>query len=468
MAAFNVPSLFIFYALLSLLGGVIALVYWRSLDTSARYWAVAALIAGVTNLATVFRAELPLLWSYSIPIGLTGALFVLMGLGIQRLHRQGPQWPALLVLAIGTAIFIAVMEWCRIHVGMRLTVVLSGGLFALTSFWASHTAHVYHRLSANRFARHMCTVMIIFGVVNLLRIQSSFTGWALETFGTDAWTLGMWSTQFLLGMLRYFLYIAMRIQQTADERSQAAVALAREEENRRVSAQLARMERQQSLGVMSASFAHELNQPLTTILSYAELLQEQQTRGPLEITSTQKVLQEIVASSTRAGEIIRRIRSFIQPAALKKELVDLRGVIDEVCALVEPEARRGNIDIFKPTTSDTPIWVLGDAVQLSQVLFNLLRNAMESVVKGQIRSIRLDLRQDNRDIYLEVHDTGLGLSETAAEQAGDPFYTTKISGLGLGLSISKTILAQFNGSLMLKNTAQGACARITLPVAVVA
>jgi two-component system sensor kinase FixL len=203
-------------------------------------------------------------------------------------------------------------------------------------------------------------------------------------------------------------------------------------------------------------------------LSYAELLQDQQTRGPLEFTSTQKVLQEIVASSTRAGQIIRRIRSFIQPAALKKELVDLRGVIDEVCALVEPEARRGNIDIFKPTTSDTPIWVLGDAVQLSQVLFNLLRNAMESVVKGQIRSIRLDLRQDNRDIYLEVHDTGLGLSETAAEQAGDPFYTTKISGLGLGLSISKTILAQFNGSLMLKNTAQGACARITLPVAVVA
>jgi C4-dicarboxylate-specific signal transduction histidine kinase len=391
-----------------------------------------------------------------------------MGLGIQRLHRQGPQWPALLVLAIGTAIFIAVMEWCRIHVGMRLTVVLSGGLFALTSFWASHTAHVYHRLSANRFARHMCTVMIIFGVVNLLRIQSSFTGWGLETFGKDAWTLGMWSTQFLLGMLRYFLYIAMRIQQTADERSQAAVALAREEENRRVSAQLARMERQQSLGVMSASFAHELNQPLTTILSYAELLQEQQTRGPLEFTSTQKVLQEIVASSTRAGEIIRRIRSFIQPAALKKELVDLRGVIDEVCALVEPEARRGNIDIFKPTTSDTPIWVLGDAVQLSQVLFNLVRNAMESVVKGQTRSIRLDLRQDNRDIFLEVHDTGLGLSETAAEQAGDPFYTTKISGLGLGLSISKTILAQFNGSLMLKNTAQGACARITLPVAVVA
>jgi C4-dicarboxylate-specific signal transduction histidine kinase len=92
---------------------------------------------------------------------------------------------------------------------------------------------------------------------------------------------------------------------------------------------------------------------------------------------------------------------------------------------------------------------------------------MESVVKVQTRQIRLDIRQENRDILMEVHDTGPGLSEAAAEQAGDPFYTTKISGLGMGLSISKTILAQFDGRLSLKNTAQGACAQIALPVAVV-
>jgi two-component system sensor kinase FixL len=177
------------------------------------------------------------------------------------------------------------------------------------------------------------------------------------------------------------------------------------------------------------------------------------------------VLDDIIANSVRAGEIIRRIRNFIQPAALKKELVDLRGVINEVCALVEPEARRGNIDIVKPTLSGTPIWVLGDPVQLSQVLFNVVRNAMESVSKIQNRCIRLVVQQENRDIFIEVHDTGPGLSEVAAEQAGDPFYTTKISGLGMGLSISKTILAQFDGRLMLHNTAKGACARIVLPLA---
>lgn len=86
MAAYNVQSLFVFYSIVSILGGLIACFYFKRLDSSARYWAVAALIAGVTNLATVFRAELPLLWSYSIPIGMNGMVFVLMGLGIRRLH----------------------------------------------------------------------------------------------------------------------------------------------------------------------------------------------------------------------------------------------------------------------------------------------------------------------------------------------------------------------------------------------
>jgi two-component system C4-dicarboxylate transport sensor histidine kinase DctB len=151
------------------------------------------------------------------------------------------------------------------------------------------------------------------------------------------------------------------------------------------------------------------------------------------------------------------------PESLKKELVDLRGVINEVLALVEPEARRGNTEIVNPILPNTPIWVLGDAVQLSQVLFNVVRNAMESVARVQTRHVRLVLVKDKQDILIEVHDSGPGLSELDAQQAGDPFYTTKISGLGMGLSISKTILAQFGGRLSLKNTAQGACAQIRLP-----
>ena len=468
MAAYYVQSLFIFFAIFSLLGGLVASLYFSRLDSSARYWVVASLIGGVIHVATVFREDLPPLWSYSIPIGLGGTSFALMGLGIARLYNKGPQWRSLLGVSAGTLLFIAVMEWARVHAGPQVTLLLSAGLFGLTSLWGAYFAHVHYQRSKNQFSMHMRWVMVSLGLFHLMRTQGAVTGWGVNTFGQDAWTYGIWTAAFVMGMLRYFAYLAIRIQEQAEERLKVMTSLAREEESRRLGVRLAHQDRQHSLGVMSASFAHELNQPLAAILNYSELLQEQLKNGSLERQTSQRVLDDIIASSVRAGEIIRRIRNFIQPAASKKELVDLRGVINEVFVLVEPEARRDNTEIVKPILPHTPIWVLGDTVQLSQVLFNVVRNAMESVAKVQDRRILLAIQQENSVICLEVHDTGEGLSEVAAKQAGDPFYTTKISGQGMGLSISKTILAQFDGHLSLENTEQGACARITLPLVNVA
>jgi signal transduction histidine kinase len=391
-----------------------------------------------------------------------------MGLGIARLYKKGPQWHSLLAVCSGSVIFIVVMEWARIHADPKVTLLLSGALFGLTSLWGAYHAHVHYTLSANRFSMHMRTIMAGLGFFHLLRTQGAVTGWGVNTFGQDAWTYGIWTGAFVMGMLRYFAYIAIRIQDQADERMKVITILNREEEQvRRLGDRLAQQNRQHSLGVMSASFAHELNQPMATILNYSELLQHQLKIGTLDQKTSQHAIDGIISNSIRAGEIIRRIRNFIQPAVSKKELVDLRGVIDEVCALVEHEARRSNIEIVKPVLPSTPIWVLGDAVLLSQVLFNVVHNAMEAVAKVETRCISLDVRQENRDMVVQVNDTGPGLSEEAAEQAGDPFYTTKISGLGMGLSISKTILAQFDGRLTLINTAQGASAQISLPVAVV-
>jgi signal transduction histidine kinase len=464
MTAYYVQSLFLFFAIFSLLAGLVTSVYFSRLDSSARYWVVGALLTGVTAFATVFRDDLPLFWSYSVPIGLSGTTYMLMGLGIARLYDKGPQHWRLLWLALGTVVFIAVMEWSRIHAGPRVTLLLSGGLFGVTSLWGAYFAHTHYQQTANRFSMHMRWIMVSLGIFHLLRTQGFVTGWGLNTFGQEAWTYGIWTCVFVLGMLRYFAYFGIRVQEQADERLKVMTALVREEEGRRVVNRLAQQDRQHSLGVMSASFAHELNQPLAAILNYTELLQHQQKSGQWEAQMNQRILDDIIHNSVRAGDIIRRIRNFIQPESLKKELVDLRGVINEVLVLVEPEARLGNTEIVKPILPNTPIWVLGDAVQLSQVLFNVVRNAMESVEKVQTRSIRLDIRQEHRETLIEVHDTGPGLSEAAAEQAGDPFYTTKISGLGMGLSISKTILAQFDGRLSLQNTEQGACARITMPL----
>lgn len=465
MNSYNAQSLFIFFALFSLLGGGVAAIFYKRLDSSARYWLIATLLQGVTCMATVFRQDLPLFWAYSAAISLNAASLVLMGWGLLRIHEHRSPWHKLTALGFATALLAWALEYCRLHGGPSVVLVLPGLVFGLISLWTSHHAHMHYRSTGNRFSLHMRWVMICVGLLQLLRIQVAWAGWDIQSLGREAWTLVIWTAIFMLGMLRYFAYVAIRIQQNNDHQMKMVTTLAQEEALRRMSEKLARLERQQSLGVMSASFAHELNQPLASILNYAELMQEQLKNGNLAQKTSSDLVEGIISNSVRAGDIIRRIRNFIQPAALKKELVDLRGVIDEVFALIEPGGRRVNIEIVRPVLPNEPIWVIGDAVQLSQVLFNVLRNAMESVAKVQTRLIRLDIRQENRDILMEVQDTGPGLSEAAAEQAGDPFYTTKISGQGMGLSISKAILAQFDGHLSLKNTVQGACARITLPLA---
>ncbi len=467
MSSYNAQSLFIFFALFSLLGGGASAIYFKRLDASAKYWVIATLLQGVTCMATVFRQDLPLFWAYSVSISLNAASLVLMGWGLLRIDQQGSNWRQLTGLGLATVIFTWALEYCRLNGSPSLVLILPGLVFGFISLWTAHHAHVHHQSSGNRFAWHMRWVMVGVGLLQLLRIQVAWTGWDIQSLGREAWTLVIWTAIFMLGMLRYFLYVAIRIQDKNNQQMQMITILAQEEASRRMSEKLARLERQQSLGVMSASFAHELNQPLATILLYGELLQDQLKTGSLTLQTSQNAVEGIIVNSERAGEIIRRIRTFIQPASLKKELVDLRDVIGEVLALIDPEIRQSNTEMDSPDLPDTPIWVLGDVVQLSQVLFNVLRNAVESVAQVQTRRIHLDIWQEDRDIVIEVHDTGTGLSEAAAEQAGDPFYTTKISGLGMGLSISKTILSQFGGHLSLKNTEQGACAQIVLPLALV-
>lgn len=461
MAANYVQSLFIFFGIFSLLGAVVASLYFSRLDSSARYWVVAAWLAGVTNVATVFRDDLPLLWSYSIPIALSGTSFALMGLGIARLDNKGPQWRTLIGVGTGTLVFIVVMEWARLHGGPKITLLLSGGLLGLTSLWGAYFAHVHYRKSGNRFSLHMRWIMATLGLLHLMRTQGSITGWGVNTFGQEAWTYGIWSGAFVMGMLRYFAYVAIRMQAKNDESLQVATALAQEEAGRRLGAQLSRLERQQSLGVMGASIAHELNQPLAVILNYAELLQRQQSQK--DDPMTREVLEDIVASSLKAGDIVKRIRASIEPATLTLVRLDLRDAVKEVCDFVTPEILRHKIQLGLGSMP-SPVWVKADPVQLSQVLLNVMRNAMESMAHSADRRIQLELVWDDKEACLSVQDTGRGLSDATAEQAGDPFYTTQISGQGMGLSISKTILSQFGASLSLENTGQGACARIKMPL----
>ena len=237
-----------------------------------------------------------------------------------------------------------------------------------------------------------------------------------------------------------------------------------ENEARRLTSQIAQLDRQRSLGEMSASLSHELNQPLTAILTNAQVGQRGLKAGRFEAEQIGEFFEKIIFNTRRAGEIIDKIRSFIRPAEIEQIPVDLQRLAGDILDLVGPEAAEHKVDIiFSPYTS--PMWVKGDATQLSQVLMNIYRNAIEAMRESELREIHVQLMPFGDRLGLSVCDTGPGLAPEMLQKAGTPFLTTKTGGLGLGLSIARSIIAQHRGTLSVGSAGGGgACVDIDLPL----
>jgi C4-dicarboxylate-specific signal transduction histidine kinase len=214
---------------------------------------------------------------------------------------------------------------------------------------------------------------------------------------------------------------------------------------------------------MSASLGHELTQPLGAILLSAGSAQRGVLGGSVDTVKLTEFLDAIVDSTRRASKIIERIRSFIRPSEIKREEVDLELVVLGVMALIAREARSGKIAV-SCQLSTPGVQVAGDPTQLSQVILNLFRNAIEAMSSVAQRELNVSLVRHGGHAVLRIRDTGPGLSAQALAQAGEPFFTTKAGGLGMGLSISRTIIKQFNGTFSIKNADEGgAVVELTWP-----
>jgi PAS domain S-box-containing protein len=231
--------------------------------------------------------------------------------------------------------------------------------------------------------------------------------------------------------------------------------------------ELAHLMRVSVMGELSGAIAHELNQPLTAILSNAEAAQLLLAAPSPNLAEVGDAIGDIVQESKRAGEVINRMRGLLKKGERPLEAVELNALIRSTVDLLHSEliARRFKVEL--QLASDLP-QVFGDAVQLQQVLLNLVMNAMDAMAATPLprRSItvRTRLTGTNR-IETSVIDRGPGLAAPAQTRAFEPFFTTKSQGLGLGLSICSTILGVHGGQLSLVNNGHGgAQASFTLPV----
>ncbi len=229
--------------------------------------------------------------------------------------------------------------------------------------------------------------------------------------------------------------------------------------------ELARVSRLTTMGELAASIAHEVNQPLTAVTNNSSACLRLLAASNLKPEVLRRVLEEIVADGTRASAIIARIRAFIKKAPAEKNKLNINEVIQEVLALTDRELFENRVRLDRQLSKALPL-VLADRVQMQQVLLNLIMNGIEAMaaVTNRPRSLCMQSRiDDSGDVLVAVRDSGTGLS-SETHSLFTPFFTTKSTGMGMGLSISRSLVESHGGRLWAEpNSPHGAVFCFTLP-----
>jgi two-component system sensor kinase FixL len=250
------------------------------------------------------------------------------------------------------------------------------------------------------------------------------------------------------------------------ERDRAKTSFIEEQEARRLQEQLMHVSRMATMGEMAAGVAHELNQPLSAIATYARACQRLVDAGATDDPDFRASLREIEEEAFRAGKIIRQLRQLTNPGAAARELTDLNALVLDVVALVQADARLHQIGITTEMAPG-PIMATVDRVHIQQVALHLLRNAVEALggVGDRSRLIHVTTRMSGTGFELSVADNGPDLAPMIRERLFLPFFTTKPTGAGLGLVTSRTIVEAHGGTLAYQpSDMAGARFAFTLPL----
>jgi signal transduction histidine kinase len=247
-------------------------------------------------------------------------------------------------------------------------------------------------------------------------------------------------------------YTEKEIELVTDFAAQAAIALGitrRERQLRELQMQLAHTNRVVTMGELSASITHEINQPIATARNYVSVALRLLDRNPPDLPEVRDTLACAAKATDRVGAIVGRMRALMQKAVPRLDPVDMNEALQEVIELTRGEALKNGVSVESQLAKGLPI-IAGDRVQLQQVVLNLILNALQAmgaVSEGARQVIITTSQIESNDLYVGVQDTGPGLSPETVSRLFEPFYTTKPNGMGMGLTICRSIVESHGGRL---------------------
>jgi C4-dicarboxylate-specific signal transduction histidine kinase len=268
--------------------------------------------------------------------------------------------------------------------------------------------------------------------------------------------------------------LQIRVEQRTAELTRTNAQLLKEMAERRraedayleAQTELARVTRISAMGALAASISHEVNQPLAAVVTNADACMMWLSADPPNLKEVRAAVESIAQEGTRASDVVRRIRAMFTKAAPEKTPVDINELIREVSSLMQAQASRSQVELETRLAGDLPP-AMGDRIQLQQVVVNLVQNGIEAMSAVEDRPRRLMIRsamEDSDELLVAVRDCGIGIDPKSDRRLFDAFFTTKAQGMGMGLSISHSIIEAHGGRLWASaNNDYGATFQFTLP-----
>jgi len=370
------------------------------------------------------------------------------------------RWMAVVAMIL-TAIYAG------IYFGAQDTVLRKVFSSTVTVVFLTHLTVLAWRIGREEQSRNAKWIAGVYGLVALIMLARAISmlieGSAPAIIVPEMIHVLLSVSLLLSAVVGHFCYVGLALDRSMRRELKAASELARDEVTRRLGEQIAQLDRQRSLGELSASLGHELNQPLASILTNTQVAMRGLRANRFDSQQLTEFLEKIERNTKRASQIIERIRDYIQPSASRMELVNLNRTVFEVAELIADEARSHKVSISLPDP-ERRILVKGDPIQLSQILLNMFRNAIEALTHEEVREIRVTGQNIQGRSILAMRDSGPGLTRDVLAKIGTPFFSTKTKGLGMGFSISRAIAIQHGGTLTLANTEDsGAIVELNLP-----
>lgn len=456
-----IPSLFLFF-------GVLSLIYSAALHQyhNARYqkviqhWSLGTFLWGISILMTIFRTEIPLLLSYFFANALAYVANVELNRGLKRLARDDQtshdkRWLDVLYLLafMGALLTIDALTPAEYREAAKTTFV-SASIVVVSILGARHCFEFGRK--------HTLTLAVIFGYIYLvvallwsIRIVAALARLGSYAFDATPINTVVFVLIFITGVLRYLIFPLVLLQKTENDKQA------------QLKQSLVKASKTATAGALSASIAHELNQPLTAMRIKGQLLRKRITdpragHKPEDLLST---VDDILAENERAAKIITSLRAIFSQSQPTKAEVDLTQLIHKTIALVQKEMARQGIRFELSLAAGLRINIAED--EFHQVLLNLLLNsshALQNHDGATDKTIAISSLSQGRLVKLVVSDNGPGVLQDMEPSLFDLLSTSKDTGMGVGLWLSKYIVERHGGTMAYAPAALGgACFTITLP-----